>query len=233
MALEYPANKTVEKHYCKIRHKGKDNKSGVGLSTKSNVTCHNCGERGHLKSNRKSNRNGSNGDLSKASTRKLPKWVTKKPMISDVQNLTTATMNCNKHHYKWCTSCNDGDGAWGYHWKADQREWKEKQVKNKLVQFSYSATNAVIYCSYLIPPVRIMWRNKARWCGTGSCLRGKDIGVKVWGQAPTSVTVNYSKLILVPYHKPLDPMMDLYYGHKIDLKTRVYIWMRMDVIPAA
>ena len=71
-------------------------------------------------------------------------------MISDVQNFTTATMNHNKRHYKWCTSCNDDDGAWGYHWKVDHREWKENQAKNKLVQFSDSATNAVIYCSYLM-----------------------------------------------------------------------------------
>ena len=71
-------------------------------------------------------------------------------MISDVQNMTTATMNLNKNHYKCCSSCNDGNGAWGYHLKVDHREWKEKQVKNKLVQFSDSATNAVIYCSYLI-----------------------------------------------------------------------------------
>ena len=56
----------------------------------------------------------------------------------------------SKNHYKWCTSCNDGNGAWGYHWKIDHIEWKEKQVKNKLVQFSDSATNAVIYCSYLM-----------------------------------------------------------------------------------
>ena len=46
-AIESPVNKTVEKVYCKIRHKGKDNKFGVGSSTKSNVTCHNCGKRGH------------------------------------------------------------------------------------------------------------------------------------------------------------------------------------------
>ena len=69
------------------------------------------------------------------------------------------------------------------------------------------------------------------WCGTGSRLRGKDIGVRLRGQDPTSVTVNYSKLILVPSHKPLDPKMDLYDGQNIDLKTRVDIWMRMDVIP--
>ena len=34
--------------------------------------------------------------MSKTSTRKLPKWVTKKLVISDVENLTTATMNRNK-----------------------------------------------------------------------------------------------------------------------------------------
>ena len=64
MAIEYPVNKTVEKFYCKIRHKRKDNKSVVGSSTKSNVTFHHCGKRGHLKSNCKTNRNGSNAELS-------------------------------------------------------------------------------------------------------------------------------------------------------------------------
>ena len=41
----------------------------------------------------------------------------------------------------------------------------------------------------------------------------------------------HGKLIFVPSHKPLDPMMDLYEGHTFDLKTRVDILMRMDVIP--
>ena len=51
MAIESPVNKTADKFYCKICHKGKDNKSGVGSSTKSDVTCHNCDKRGHLKRN--------------------------------------------------------------------------------------------------------------------------------------------------------------------------------------
>ena len=54
----------------------------------------------------------------------------------------------NNKKYKWYISCNIGQGAWGFRWKDGNREWKEKQVKNKLVQFSDSATNAVIYCSY-------------------------------------------------------------------------------------
>ena len=48
-SIESPVNKTVEKVYCKIRHTGKDNKSGVGSSTKSDVTCHNCGKKGPFK----------------------------------------------------------------------------------------------------------------------------------------------------------------------------------------
>ena len=36
-------------------------------------------------------------------------------------------------------------------------------------------------------------------------------------------------MILVPYHKPPDPMMDLYDGQTFDLETSVDIWMRVDV----
>ena len=49
-----PVNKTVDKFYFKSRHKGKENKSGLGSSTKSIVTCHKCGKKGHLKRNLKS-----------------------------------------------------------------------------------------------------------------------------------------------------------------------------------
>ena len=45
--IESPVNKTVEKVYCKIRHKGKDNKYEIRSYTKSDVTCHNCGQKGH------------------------------------------------------------------------------------------------------------------------------------------------------------------------------------------
>ena len=61
VAIKSPVNKTVEKVYCKGRHKGKENKSGVGSSTKSVITCHKCGKKGHQKRNCKSNRNGQNG----------------------------------------------------------------------------------------------------------------------------------------------------------------------------
>ena len=55
-----------------------------------------------------------------------------------------------KNQYIWCTSCNNGNGAWGYHWEVVHMEWKENQAKYKSVHFSDPATNAVIYCSYLM-----------------------------------------------------------------------------------
>ena len=49
VAIGSPVNKTVEKFYCKNRHKVKYNKSGLESSTKSVVTCYKCGKKGHLK----------------------------------------------------------------------------------------------------------------------------------------------------------------------------------------
>ena len=104
VAIESPVNKTVDKFYCINRRKRKDNKSGVDSYTKSVVTFHKCRKKGHLKRNLKYNINGSDGGFSTTSTRNLPKWFTKKPVISDVENLTTATINCTKNQYKLCTS---------------------------------------------------------------------------------------------------------------------------------
>ena len=73
--------------------------------------------------------------------------MTRKPVDSDTKDLITATMTRNNKKYKWCISCNNGQGAWGFHWKYGHREWKEKQVKDKLVQFS---VNAEINCFYLM-----------------------------------------------------------------------------------
>ena len=41
----------------------------------------------------------------------------------------------------------------------------------------------------------------------------------------------HNKPVLVPPRKPPDPVKDLYDGHIYDLKTRVDIWVRMDVVP--
>ena len=51
MEIEYPVNFTAEKVDFKIRHDSKDNNSVVGSSTKSVVTCHNFGKKGHVKRN--------------------------------------------------------------------------------------------------------------------------------------------------------------------------------------
>ena len=56
-------------------------------------------------------------------------WVTTKPVDSDTKVLITATMNRNNKKYKWCISCNNGQGAWGFHWKNGHEEWKIKQGK--------------------------------------------------------------------------------------------------------
>ena len=37
--------------------------------------------------------------------------------------------------------------------------------------------------------------------------------------------------VLVPPPKPPDPVKDIYDGQTCDLKTRVEIWMRVDVVP--
>ena len=76
--------------------------------------------------------------------------MTTKLVDSDNKDLTTATMTRNDNKYKWCTSCNNGKGAWGFHWKNGYEEWKIKQGKKPSGRFSNPATNAVIYCSYLM-----------------------------------------------------------------------------------
>ena len=79
--IENPFNKTMEEFYFKNHHKGKHNESVVGSYSKSVATCHKCGKKCHSKGNLKSNRNSSCGELSEKSTRKLPKWIIKRPMI--------------------------------------------------------------------------------------------------------------------------------------------------------
>ena len=47
----------------------------------------------------------------------------------------------------------------------------------------------------------------------------------------TSSSQCHNYPILVPSCKPPDPVKDLYDGHTYDLKTRVDIWTRIDVVP--
>ena len=132
----------------KSRHSGNGNGSERGSFARLDKKCHNCGKKGHIKKDYRLKIHGSSGNTPKKSINELPKWVNRKPVDSDTEDLITATMTRNNKKYKWCMSCNNGQGAWGFHWKFEHREWKEKQVKNNLVQFSDSATNPIIYCSY-------------------------------------------------------------------------------------
>ena len=58
-----------------------------------------------------------------------------KLVVSDTKDLKTANMNRNNKNYKWCTYCNNGQGAWGFQWKDGHEEYKNKQVKKPAVRF--------------------------------------------------------------------------------------------------
>ena len=61
------------------------------------------------------------------------------------------------------------------------------------------------------------WISLERW----SCWR--------WS-LKTSSSQCQNNPVLVPPRKPPDPVKDIYYGQTYDLKIRVDIWMRMDVV---
>ena len=90
------------KKYCRL--KGHGYSVNRGSSARSDIICHKCGNKGHIQKDCRSKGNGSSGSTPKKSINELPKWVTTKPVDSDNQDLTTATMNCNYKKYKWCIS---------------------------------------------------------------------------------------------------------------------------------
>ena len=114
------------------------------------MTCHKCGNRVHKKKDCRSKVIGSSANPPKKSANELPEWVTKKPVVSNTKDIETATMTNNKKKYRWCTSFNNGNGARGFHWKGGHDKWKNNQGKKSSVSFSNPATNAIIYCSYLM-----------------------------------------------------------------------------------
>ena len=52
----------------------------------------------------------------------------------------------------------------------------------------------------------------------------------IWSLRTSSIQC-HNNPVLVPPWKPPDPVKDLYDGQTYDLKTRVDIWTRMDVVP--
>ena len=51
----------------------------------------------------------------------------------------------NNNKYKWCTSFNNGNGAWVFHLNDSHDEWENKQGNKLCVRFSNPATNAKLY----------------------------------------------------------------------------------------
>ena len=117
MATEQSIRKALRQVDLKSRRSGNGSGSERGSYARSYKTCHTCGLKGHIKKDCRSKVHGSSVNTPKKSINKLPKWVTTKPVDSDNKDLTTATMTRNDKKYKWCTSCNNGKGAWGFHWK--------------------------------------------------------------------------------------------------------------------
>ena len=150
MAIEQLVNKALKKVYFKSRCSGNGSRSGGRSSVKSNVTCHKCGNKGHVQKNCRSKGTGYIRNPPKKYTNEIPEWVAKKPVVSDTKYLATSTMNRNNKKYKWYTSCNNGNVSWGFHWKDGHDEWENKRGKKSSICFNNSATNAIIYCSYLI-----------------------------------------------------------------------------------
>ena len=79
----------------KSRHSGNVSGSGKGSFAKSDGKCHKCGKKSHIQKDCKSKGNGSGGNTPKKSMNELPEWVTTKPVDSDNQDLTTATITRN------------------------------------------------------------------------------------------------------------------------------------------
>ena len=145
------------------------------------------------------------------------------PVISDVEHLTTATMNRIKKQYKWCI-----------YWKLVMvygditgrlvtRSGNKIKAKNP-VQFADTETNSVIYFSYIMSTsekyvkewnddgdksqeyVQFTWIKYPQLlfllyfcyqCGTVSCWRGRVPGVIPWRKAPASFTVTCFWFLLI------------------------------------
>ena len=95
MAIEQSINKALKQVAFKSQNSGNGSGSRRGSSTRSDKTCHKCGKRGHIQIYCRSKENGSSGKTPKKSINELPEWVTRKPVVSDTKDLTTATMTHN------------------------------------------------------------------------------------------------------------------------------------------
>ena len=91
VAIEHSINKALKQVNLKSRCSGNGSGSGRGSSARSDITCHRCGKKGHIKKDFRSTGNSYSGNTHKNSTNELPEWFTRKPVVSDTKDLTTAT----------------------------------------------------------------------------------------------------------------------------------------------
>ena len=95
MSIGQSINKALNQVDFKSLQSRNGSGSGGGSSARSDITCHKCGKKGHIKKYFRSKGNGSGRNPPKKSENEIPEWVTKKPIISDTKYLVTATMNQN------------------------------------------------------------------------------------------------------------------------------------------
>ena len=132
MAIEQLINKALKQVDLKSLRSGNVSGSVIGSYVRSDITCHKCGKKGHIQKDCRPTGNGSSGNTPKNSTNELLEWVTKKTVVSDTKDLTTSTMTRNNKKYKWCTYCNNGQSAWGFHWK-DGHEERKKEARQEAI----------------------------------------------------------------------------------------------------
>ena len=92
----------VKKGHIKkdCRLKGHGSSVNIGSSARLDKTCHKCGKKGHIKKDCRLKIHGSSGNTPKKSINELPKWVTRKPVGSNTEDLITATMTHNNNKYR-------------------------------------------------------------------------------------------------------------------------------------
>ena len=91
VAIKHSINKSLNQVDFKCRCSVNSSGSGRGSSARSDMTCHKCGKKGHIQKDCSSTVNGSSGNTPKNSTNDIPEWVTRKSVVSDTKDLTTAT----------------------------------------------------------------------------------------------------------------------------------------------
>ena len=117
VAIDQSTNKALKKIDFYIHRSGNANETGGGFSVSLNVTCNKCVKKGHINRYCRFNIHFSSGDSYQKSRIEILVWFTKKPVVSDFKDLATSNMTRNRRKYNWCTYWDNGNGAWGFHWK--------------------------------------------------------------------------------------------------------------------